>query len=437
MNKNEETRPLVRRTPFAAGNDLYRAARLRCAIACRQYNNQPEDSSPEERAILWNAIVSSNGQAQTSGIPPHMAFPGSVSGMLVQADSDITAHEASLSTNGASLESRVPTCPTSSHMPEAHLHDSHSAGRQAKSRLGTPGPASKIDSPPPSPRSRASLLRTKASHQDETSNSYVPVDTPPGSRRASSPDILEGEESHISKEVAVNTSKSNPFNVNAPYIKPPLYIDYGTNLHIGATTFINRNFTVLDSPILRVSIGEGCLIGPNTTLASITHPLDATKRAGPLGAPSFASEISIGNDCWIGASVQILDGVKIGDGCVIGAGSVVTKDIPAGHLAFGSPAKVNRRVTVDPADRENAIQVASVVPVVPVSCHGVTNDPAERETAIILPSGTILSPSDLVTNDDVCPCRGHDFQHKLERLEKTVVLLSAALVVCAAKSLFA
>lgn len=54
---------------------------------------------------------------------------------------------------------------------------------------------------------------------------------------------------------------------------------------------------------------------------------------------------------------------------------------------------------------------------------------------IILPSETILSPSDLVTNDDMCPCRGQEFQRKLERLEKAAFLLSAVLVVCAAKIL--
>jgi carbonic anhydrase/acetyltransferase-like protein (isoleucine patch superfamily) len=52
---------------------------------------------------------------------------------------------------------------------------------------------------------------------------------------------------------------------------------------------------------------------------------DAEERVSPIGAPSYASTIEIGDDCWIAAGVKILCGVKIGSGCVIGAGSVVTK----------------------------------------------------------------------------------------------------------------
>jgi hypothetical protein len=56
MDKDQEpTRPLVKRIPFPAGNDLYRAARVRCSIACREYNNQPEDATSEDRAKLWDA----------------------------------------------------------------------------------------------------------------------------------------------------------------------------------------------------------------------------------------------------------------------------------------------------------------------------------------------------------------------------------------------
>jgi len=135
---------------------------------------------------------------------------------------------------------------------------------------------------------------------------------------------------------------TNPFIVNAPYVKPPVYIDYGTNLHIGNGTFINRNFVVIDSPVCQIRIGERCLFGPNVILAAVEHPLDADERISPIGAPSYASSIEIGDECWIAAGVKILCGVKIGSGCVIGAGSVVTKDVPDGCIAYGNPARVAR-----------------------------------------------------------------------------------------------
>ena len=43
---------------------------------------------------------------------------------------------------------------------------------------------------------------------------------------------------------------------------------------------------------------------------------------------------------WIGGGAIILPGVSIGDDALIGAGSVVTRDIPAGAVAFGNPARV-------------------------------------------------------------------------------------------------
>ncbi len=52
--------------------------------------------------------------------------------------------------------------------------------------------------------------------------------------------------------------------------------------------------------------------------------------------------IQIGNNVFIGFNALILPNVRIGDNCVIGAGSVVTRDIPAGSVAVGSPAKVIR-----------------------------------------------------------------------------------------------
>jgi maltose O-acetyltransferase len=55
-----------------------------------------------------------------------------------------------------------------------------------------------------------------------------------------------------------------------------------------------------------------------------------------------ARPITIGDNVWLGGGVIVLPGVSIGDDSVIGAGSVVTKDVPAGVVAVGSPARVVR-----------------------------------------------------------------------------------------------
>ena len=50
--------------------------------------------------------------------------------------------------------------------------------------------------------------------------------------------------------------------------------------------------------------------------------------------------IEIGDDCWLGYGVKVLDGVTIGQGSIVGAGAVVTKNLPPYSIAVGVPAKV-------------------------------------------------------------------------------------------------
>ncbi|MFF5390188.1 sugar O-acetyltransferase [Streptomyces sp. NPDC013012] len=117
-------------------------------------------------------------------------------------------------------------------------------------------------------------------------------------------------------------------------VRPPLYVDCGSNISVGARTFVNYNLTALD--VAAITIGEDCQIGPNVQLLTPTHPLEPQPRRDKLEA---ALPISIGNNVWLGGGVIVCPGVSIGDNSVIGAGSVVTKDVPANVVAVGSPAR--------------------------------------------------------------------------------------------------
>ncbi|MCL6667919.1 MULTISPECIES: sugar O-acetyltransferase [Streptomyces] len=117
-------------------------------------------------------------------------------------------------------------------------------------------------------------------------------------------------------------------------VRPPLYVDYGSNISIGARTFVNYNLTALD--VAAITVGEDCQIGPGVQLLTPTHPLEPQPRRDKLEA---ALPITIGDNVWLGGGVIVCPGVSIGDNSVIGAGSVVTKDIPANVVAVGSPAR--------------------------------------------------------------------------------------------------
>ncbi|MGV9253116.1 sugar O-acetyltransferase [Streptomyces sp. NPDC003697] len=118
------------------------------------------------------------------------------------------------------------------------------------------------------------------------------------------------------------------------HVRPPLYVDYGSNITIGARTFVNYNLTALD--VAAIVIGEDCQIGPNVQLLTPTHPLEPQPRRDRLEA---ARPITVGDNVWIGGGAIVLPGVTIGDNAVIGAGAVVTKDVSADVVAVGNPAR--------------------------------------------------------------------------------------------------
>jgi len=120
-------------------------------------------------------------------------------------------------------------------------------------------------------------------------------------------------------------------------IRPPLQCDYGYQTFVGARCFANWGLISLD--VATVTIGDDVQLGPNVQLLTATHPLEPGPRRDKWEA---AEPIVIGDNVWLGGGVIVCPGVTIGEDTVVGAGAVVARDLPAGVVAVGSPARVVR-----------------------------------------------------------------------------------------------
>ena len=124
---------------------------------------------------------------------------------------------------------------------------------------------------------------------------------------------------------------------------PPFFCEFGKNLTLGEDVFVNMGCTFQDAG--GITIGDGTLIGHNTTVVTLNHAVDPARRADMLPAP-----VVIGRTVWLGAGVTVVPGVTIGDGAIVGAGAVVTKDVPANAIVAGVPARLIRTTGFEATD---------------------------------------------------------------------------------------
>ena len=122
-------------------------------------------------------------------------------------------------------------------------------------------------------------------------------------------------------------------------IRPPFHCDYGSHITIGAGTFVNFGCVMLD--VAPIRIGTACQVATGVHIVTATHPVDPEPRREGWES---AEPITIADNVWLGSAAVVCPGVTIGENTVVGAGAVVTRDLPAGVVALGVPARVIREI---------------------------------------------------------------------------------------------
>lgn len=104
-------------------------------------------------------------------------------------------------------------------------------------------------------------------------------------------------------------------------------------IEIGNATYLGHQVHIhADDPI---RIGSACVLADGVFVASTDH-----LRGTPAAGSTATGPVSIGDRVFLGQRAIVLGGVSIGDGATIAAGAVVTKDVPAGAIVGGVPARI-------------------------------------------------------------------------------------------------
>lgn len=121
-------------------------------------------------------------------------------------------------------------------------------------------------------------------------------------------------------------------------IHPSVSFRRAENIELGSHVRIQPFCALWASPNSKIIVGQYTGIGPGTVIFSSNHQF--VPGIPYHKQPWTEKTVTIGRDVWVGARCVILPGVTIGEGAVIAAGSVVTKDVPAGAVVGGVPARI-------------------------------------------------------------------------------------------------
>ncbi|MFI2105443.1 acyltransferase [Isoptericola sp. NPDC019693] len=112
--------------------------------------------------------------------------------------------------------------------------------------------------------------------------------------------------------------------------------------YVSGTLRAGRDCSLNPYTVVRgdVRLGDAVRIGSHTSVLGFNHSMEPDTEVHRQ--PLTSTGITVSDDVWIGSHVVVLDGVTVGDKAVLAAGAVVTKDVPAGAVVGGNPARLIR-----------------------------------------------------------------------------------------------
>ena len=113
-------------------------------------------------------------------------------------------------------------------------------------------------------------------------------------------------------------------------------------LEIGEGTIVNLGCMLAATE--RITIGSHCMFANYCFVADADHRYDDATVPVTWQGMQPKGPVTIEDNCWFGTNCVVTGGVTIGERTVVGANSVVTKDLPAGVIAAGAPARVIREI---------------------------------------------------------------------------------------------
>lgn len=116
----------------------------------------------------------------------------------------------------------------------------------------------------------------------------------------------------------------------------------GKDCNICSHCFIENDVVVGDRVTIKngvqlwdgLQIGDDVFIGPNVTFTNDRYPRSGNRR-------NVALQTVVESGASIGAGAVLVPGIRVGAGAMVAAGAVVTKDVPAGKIVMGNPARIS------------------------------------------------------------------------------------------------